>query len=136
MAGWKDFRDIAAWRLSRDVKLRVDVFLERPEVRRKYKFCDQLADSARSAPSNIAEGFGRFGDKEFARYSRIAKGSLIEVLNHLVDAQDQRLLTKDEFVVHERHIRKALKATVGLIRHLETSPDPPRKPKENKEPEP
>lgn len=93
MAGWKDFRDIAAWRLSRDVKLRVDLFLERPEVQRKYKFCDQLADSARSAPGNIAEGLGRFGNKEFARYSRIAKGSLIEVLNHLIDAQDQRLLT-------------------------------------------
>lgn len=136
MAGWKDFREISAWRLSRDVKCRVDLFLERPEVQRKYKFCDQLADSARSAPGNIAEGFGRFGNKEFARYSRIAKASLIEVLNHLIDAQDQRLLTKDELLAHEHHIRKALKATVGLIRHLESSSEPPRKPKENKEPEP
>jgi len=94
MAGWKDIREIAAWRLANDLKCRVDCFLERPEVKRKYRFCDQLADAARSAPSNIAEGFGRFGNKEFARFTRIAKASQVEVLNHLIDARDQRLLTK------------------------------------------
>jgi four helix bundle protein len=137
MAGWKDFREIAAWRLSHDVKCRVDAFLERPDVQRKYRFRDQLADSARSAPGNIAEGFGRFGNKEFAR---IAKGSLIEVLNHMIDSQDQRLITRDELLIHEHAIRRALKATVGLIRHLESTPDPPRPPKrprqEGTEPKP
>ena len=71
MAGWKDFREISAWRLSREVKLRVDVFLEHPEVQRRFRFREQLSDAARSAPGNIAEGFGRFGNKEFARYARI-----------------------------------------------------------------
>ena len=47
MAGWKDFREISAWRLSRDVKLQVDVFLERPEVQRKFRFREQLSDAAR-----------------------------------------------------------------------------------------
>lgn len=131
MAGWKDFREIAAWRLSREVKCYVYAFLERPDVRRKYKYCEQLADAARSAPSNIAEGFGKFGNKEFARFSRIAKGSLEEVLNHMIDAFDQRLLSKDELADHEHRIRKALKATIGLIRHLESTPDPPRPPKQN-----
>ena len=126
MAGWKDFREIAAWRLSHDVKCRVDAFLERPDAQRKYRFRDQLADSARSAPGNIAEGFGRFGNKEFARFARIAKASLIEVLNHMIDAQDQQLISRDELLLHEHSIRKALKATVGLIRHLESTPEPPR----------
>jgi hypothetical protein len=51
MAGWKDIREIAAWRYARDVTLRVDVFLERPNVRRKYRLSDQLSDAARSGPS-------------------------------------------------------------------------------------
>ena len=126
MAGWKDFREIAAWRLSREVKCHVYRFLERDEVRRKYKYCDDLAAAARSAPGNIAEGFGRFGNKEFARFSRIAKGSLEEVLNHMIDAHDQRLLSQAELLLHEHRIRTALKATIGLIRHLESTPDPPR----------
>jgi four helix bundle protein len=135
MAGWKDFREISAWRLSHEVKLLVDVFLERPEVQRKFRFREQLSDAARSGPANIAEGFGRFGNKEFARYARIAKASLTEVLNHLIDACDQRLLTKDELLRHEHEIRKALKATVGLIRHLESTPDPPRPPRTRKDDE-
>ena len=126
MAGWKDIREIAAWRHSREVKLQVDKILGRPEVRRKFKFCDQLSDAARSAPSNIAEGFGRFGNKVFANYARIAKGSLVEVLNHVIDARDQNLLSEEEFQSRQHEIRRAIKATVGLIRHLETHPDPER----------
>ena len=129
MAGWKDFREIAAWRYARDLKLRVDEFLERPNVRRKYKLHDQLYDAVRSAPSNIAEGFGKFGNKEFARYARIAKASQVEVLNHLIDLRDQRLISEDELILSEHAARKALKAVVGLIRHLESTPDPPRPPK-------
>ena len=129
MAGWKDIREIAAWRLANELKRSIDLFLERPEVKRRYRFRDQLSDAARSAPSNIAEGFGRFGNKEFARYARIAKASEIEVLNHLIDARDQELLTNHEFLEHEHEVRRALKATVGLIRHLESTPDPPRPPK-------
>lgn len=127
MAGWKDIREIAAWRLANDLKCRVDRFLERDEVKRKFRFCDQLSDSARSGPSNISEGFGRFGNKEFARFARIAKASQVEVLNHLIDARDQQLLSKDEFLLYEQCVRTALKATVGLIRHLESTPEPPRK---------
>jgi len=133
MAGWKDIREIAAWRYARDVKIRVDEFLERPSVRRKYGRSDQLFDAARSGPSNIAEGFGKFGNKEFARYARIAKGSEIEVLNHLIDLRDQRLISEDEMLSSEHAVRKALKAVVGLIRHLENTPDPPRPPKRKEE---
>jgi four helix bundle protein len=125
MAGWKDFQEIVAWQLARDLKLRVDLFLERPNVKRKYSLVNQLYDAARSGPSNIAEGFGRFGNKEFARYARIAKASEVEVLNHLIDLRDQRLITEQEFLVSEHMARRALKAAVGLIRHLESTPDPP-----------
>ena len=126
MAGWKDFREIAAWRLARELKLQVDVFLQRPDVKRKYSLADQLSDAARSGPSNIAEGFGKFGNKEFARYMRIAKASEVEVLNHLIDLHDQRLITEDELMSAEHLARRALKAAVGLIQHLESTPDPPR----------
>lgn len=87
MAGWKDFREIAAWQYARALKLRVDEFLERPNVRRRQKLHDQLYDAARSGPRNIAEGF-------------------------------------------------AINAAVGLIRHLENTPDPPRAPRREKDDNP
>ena len=52
-----------------------------------------------------------------------------EVINHLIDLRDQRLISHDELLLSEHKARIALKAVVGLIRHLENSPDPPRPPK-------
>ena len=135
MAGWKDFREIAAWRHARELKLQVDQFLERPIVKRKYERYEQLYRAARSGPSNIAEGFAKFGNREFARYARIAKGSEVEVINHLIDLNDQRLISRDELINTEHQARIALKAVVGLIRHLENSPDPPRPLKKRDEPD-
>ena len=96
MAGWKHFQEIVAWQLARDLKIRVGGYLSRPEFKRRFRFSDQLSGSARSGPANIAEGFGRHGNREFARFARIAKGSEAEVLNHLIDADDQGLLTDEE----------------------------------------
>ena len=129
MAGWKDFREIAAWQRAEELKVRVYRFLDRPAVRRQFAYCDDMARAARSGPSNIAEGFGRFGNKEFAKFARIAKASQVEVLNHFIDARDQRFLTNDQFLIEEHYVKISLKTTVGLIRHLESSPDPPRPPK-------
>ena len=124
MAGWKDFREIAAWQHSDGAKLRIYALLERPKIQRDFKFATQLREAARSAPANIAEGFGRFGNKEFARFARIAKGSLHESLNHLIDARDQRMITEDELLIEEHHIKKAINAVTSLIRHLETTKEP------------
>ena len=121
MAGWKHFQDIVAWQLARELKIRIDSYLNRPEFKRRLRFSDQLSDSARSGPANIAEGFGRHGNKEFARFVRIAKASEAEVLNHLIDAHDQALLTDEEFREAEHAANKAMKAAVGLIKHLETT---------------
>jgi four helix bundle protein len=121
MGGWKHFQEIVAWQLARDLKIEVDSYLARPEFKRRFRFSDQLSDSARSGPANIAEGFGRHGNREFARFVRIAKGSQAEVLNHLIDAQDQGLLTPEEFRHAEHSANRAMKAAVGLIRHLENT---------------
>jgi four helix bundle protein len=124
MAGWSDFREIAAWQHSQHVKVRIYALLERPKIQRDVKLSTQLRESARSAPSNIAEGFGRFGNKEFARFARISKGSLHESLNHLIDARDQRMITADELLIEEHHIKKAIDTVTGLIRHLERTQGP------------
>jgi len=138
MAGWKDFREIGAWQLARDLKLIAYELLKRPPAANDFKFRDQLRDSARSAPRNIAEGFARFKHKEFAQFARVAKGSEGEVLNHFVDAVDNGYLSKEEFPRFEHAARKALKAVNGLIYYLETTPDPPQfspGPRKRKKPE-
>ena len=125
MAGWKTFEEIAAWQRARELKLLVLEFVERPLVAKDFKYRGQIRDAARSAQSNIAEGFARFKHKEFAQFARVAKGSEAEVLNHFMDAVDSGYMTKEEFPQYEHAVKQALKAVNGLIRHLESTPDPP-----------
>ena len=126
MAGWKDFTEIAAWQLARALKLEVDIILRKPEIARDFKFRSQVADAARSGPRNIAEGFARFSNKEFARFTRIAKASEAEVLNHLIDAHDQGLITEAELQSARHLARRAMGAAIGLIQHLEATEGPAR----------
>jgi four helix bundle protein len=92
-------------------------------VARDFKFRNQLADAAASAPRNIAEGFGRFRHADFARFVRIGRASLQEVLNHFRHARRKGHLTADEFPTYEIACKRALKASSGLLRYLDSTPD-------------
>ena len=133
MSGFRDFREIGAWQRSREVRQLAYELLKRPEAARDFKFRDQLIDAARSAPRNIAEGFARYKHKEFAQFVRIAKGSMGEVLNHFIDAVDNGYLPPPDFHRYEHACKKALKAINGLIRYLESTPDPPTRRKRNEQ---
>ena len=82
------YQDLDCWQLSNDLKLRVYAFIAKPPASKDLEFSDQIRRSARGAPRTIAEGFGRFRPKEFARYLEFARASLIETQNHLGDARD------------------------------------------------
>ena len=126
MAGFKRFEDIIAWQLAYELKQRVDVFLKRSDFRGRFKYHDQLHDAIRSGPRNIAEGHMRgFKHREFAQFVRTARGSEGEVLNHLIDAYDQGLISAKELEMTSRLAKRAIKAASGLIRYLESTPDPP-----------
>lgn len=125
MVAFRTFEEIAAWQLSQELKRRVDEFICRPTFRRRFDFARQLDDAARSAPRNIAEGHMRgFKHKEFAQFLRVARGSLGEVLNHLLDAHDQKLISEVELMETQRLARRAIGATTALIHYLESTPSP------------
>lgn len=119
----KDFRDLVAWKLARELKLLAQALCARPALKLQFQFRDQLSRAAESAPANIAEGFGRYYHPESARFARIAKASEVEVLNHFIDAHDKGILSNEEFALHEHAVKKALKALNGWIRYLEETPN-------------
>lgn len=123
------FEDLVVWQLSTDVKLRVYALLARTPASRDLKLCDQLRASAASAPAAIAEGFGRYHYPEFAHFPNLARGSLMEVQNHLRDGIDRgHWLETDSRPVLEVADR-AIGATTQLLKHLKRSeaPAPPRR---------
>jgi four helix bundle protein len=127
MTGFTDFRQLVAWQRAREVRLLAYKLLKQPGARNDFKFRDQLSDASRSATRNIAEGFARYRHKEFAQFVRVAQGSMAEVLDHFIDAVDNGYLAESDFPHHEHACRRAMKAINGLIKYLETTPDPPKR---------
>ena len=87
-------------------------------MKRDLKFYDQLRDSAASAPRNIAEGFGRRSHPDFARFLDVARGSLGECQNHLLDAMDRGYLTEVDFASLNTLSERACGAIAALQRYL------------------
>ena len=62
-----------------------------------YGLAQQIRRSAVSIPSNLAEGCGRNGDAEFARFCHIASGSASELEYQLLLAHDLKLIKPNDY---------------------------------------
>jgi four helix bundle protein len=121
MAGARHFRELACWQLAIELKRAIYRFADQPDVKRDFKFCDQIRDAAASAPRNIAEGFGRRSHADFARFLDVARGSLSETQNHLHDAVDRGYLDAAEWARLTALAARASSAVAKLQRYLRSS---------------
>jgi four helix bundle protein len=122
--GVRKFEDLVVWQLSHKLQEEVFALSATKPASLDRNFCDQIRDSSRSAPRNIAEGFARYYPKEFIRFLRIAAGSLQETRNHLLDAHERGYVTEHELVRLVRLDLRAFKAATRLIAYLRKA-DPP-----------
>ena len=123
MPTFKSHEDIDAWRVATELKEWVFRILRRPSVAKHFKFCDDIARSARSAPANIAEGFwrGKERPRENAKFVSYALGSLGETKNHLRDAFAENYIEEHEYTSIIALNVRALQVTEGWHAYLKSS---------------
>jgi four helix bundle protein len=115
MSGVRDFRELVCWQLSNALKDEVWRFTNTPPASRDFKYCDQIRDSAASAPRNISEGFGRYTPREFARFLGYARASLMETQNHLIDGQQRQYLQSNLYDRLYNLAGEAIRLTTNLM---------------------
>jgi four helix bundle protein len=121
MATARDFSELEAWQLADQVRQEIDRITGTPAFRRYPKLQEQLLDAADSACSNTAEGFSRFKPRDFARFVRISRGSLSEILDRLISARRRGLVTQSDFDLISSLARRARAACTGLINYLDAA---------------
>ena len=68
--------------------------------------------------ANIAEGFGRHTDKDFANFLRMAHASVSEVQSHLYVALDLAYVSGEVFTEVYDLLDEISRMTLVLARHL------------------
>jgi four helix bundle protein len=75
----KSYRELEVWKVSMDLVDAVYELTDRFPKTEVFNLTSQLRRAVVSVPSNIAEGWGRENTKDYMRFLRIAKGSLMEI---------------------------------------------------------
>jgi four helix bundle protein len=83
----KSHKDLKVWQESMDLVIQIYKLVENFPKHEVYGLSSQIRRASISIPSNIAEGAGRKGGKEFTRFLYIALGSLSEVETQLEISQ-------------------------------------------------
>lgn len=121
------FEDLDCWKKCRELRLFVarEVVPHLPKDER-YRLGDQMLRAARSTTANIAEGYGRFHYLDNAKFCSNARGSCHEVLDHLITAQDEELIS-DELLQRGRDlVSVAVRIVNGYLNYLKRAQGVPQ----------
>ena len=80
---------------------------------------NQIQRAVISVPSNIAEGMGRFSNKERIHFLEIANGSIMEVMCQLEVSQLLGYISQQQFDELELFISETTRMLVGLRKTFE-----------------
>jgi len=97
MARIERFEDNEAWKKGRDRRKVIYKCSRTGEFARDFAPRDQIRRAAQSGTSNIAEGFGRGGNREFIQFLSDAKGSCGAVRDQLSTALNENDITQQQF---------------------------------------
>jgi four helix bundle protein len=114
----KDFRQLKVWQKAHQLTLtvyRLTASLPREEL---YGLTTQLRRSSSSIAANLAEGCGRNGNAELARFCSIAMGSASELEYHLLLARDLKLLEVTDYDDVTQQTTEVKRILTGLLQKL------------------
>jgi four helix bundle protein len=123
--GTRTFTDLEVYQISRRLRIKVAVLTERDfPGHEKYKLSDQIIRSSRRVTACIAEGYGRYYFKENIRFCRMARGSLLETLEHLITAFDSHYISAESLKEFKSEIDSCARLINGYINYLKKNQAP------------
>lgn len=93
----QDFTQLKVWQKAHNFTVNLYKMTASFPSEERFGLTNQIRRASVSIESNIAEGCGRNGDKEFSRFIDLAQGSAYEVRCQLFIARDLGFLSVDNF---------------------------------------
>jgi four helix bundle protein len=113
------YRELIAWQKARALVRSVYVLTASWPLDERFGLTAQVRRAVVSIPSNIAEGSGRSGSREFRHGLSLAHGSLCELETQILLACDLGLCSPDEGNVVLEQAAEVGRIIRGLLRKLD-----------------
>ena len=114
----KSFTELEVWKKMRVLKIKIEEIAKTFPAEEKYSLTSQIIRSSRSVNASIAEGHGRFTFPDRIHYCMIARGSLSETYNHLIDAFDCNYITLEKLNELKNELAEVERILNGFINWL------------------
>lgn len=111
----QNYKELIVWRKSFQLSLEVYKITKSFPKEELYGLTSQMRRAAIAIPSNIAEGHGRRGTKEYVRFLRIAYASATELETQLLIAKETDMLGENDFEKVNGLLTEVLKMLNVLI---------------------
>ena len=121
MARIQSFRDLEVWNLSMDLVLDCYRITDRYPSEERYGLVAETRKSARSIPSNVAEGHNRHAPKAYLNHVNIALGSHAELDTQIEMAIRLQYVARKDLGTCLEALNTVGKMLRGLQRSLEAS---------------
>ncbi len=110
------FTNLIAWQKNHKVILKIYLITRHFPKEELFGLTSQIRRASSSVTANIAEGYGRFHEKDRARFYLQARGSNTELQNHIILAHDLKYITDGDYEELKRDIFEGYKIICGLIK--------------------
>ena len=84
----------------------------------RFDLHSQILRAARSATANVAEGYGRYHYKDNVRFLIHARGSVTELLDHVIEAKACAYIDEEELEQLRTKIGTCIRLINGYIKYL------------------
>ena len=121
MATINNVEELKVWVQARGLAVFVFKLSSLKPFSRDWELRNQVNAAAGSVMDNIAEGFGRRGNREFISFLSIASGSLTEVRSQIIRAHDREYISSVSLEETLERINEISKMISGLIKYLKQS---------------
>ena len=117
----KNHEDLKVWQAAHALTIELYRLTEAFPRAEMFGLTSQIRRSAASIGANLAEGCGRWGEGDLARFVQISMGSASELQNHLRLAKDLGFVRADDYEINLKalvSVRKMLTSFLQALRRV------------------
>ena len=114
----KTYRDLDIWKAGIRLVKNIYMLTEKLPKHELYGLVSQIRRSAISIPSNVAEGFRRYHNKEYKQFLYMSLGSCAELETQITIAKELGYIQENKEIVLLEDLDHICRMTSNLIKKL------------------